>query len=358
MKVTAGNLILRNCRVATMAGPPPDFEGVRPAFVAVREGSIVHVGKELAPEHWAPGSIVVDGGDRLLTPGLIDCHTHIVYGGHRANEFRDRIAGASYESIARQGGGILSTVRSTRAADEEHLFESARRRLVTLIADGLTTVEIKSGYGLNLETELKMLRVARRLGESLPLDVRTTLLAAHAIPPEFADRPEEYVDQVCQDMIPACVGQADAVDVFCEAIAFSVDQSRRILESARQHGFATKIHAEQRTLLGGAAMAAGLGALSADHLEYLDEEGVQVLAQSGTIATLLPGAYYFLRETRCPPVDALRRHGVPIAIASDTNPGSSPLGSLQLVLNMACVLFGLTPSEALAGMTRHAAAAL
>lgn len=311
----------------------------------------------------AAGSIDAGRGG-LMTPGLVDCHTHLVFGGNRADEFAQRLEGASYADIARAGGGILSTVRATRAASEDALFEAARPRLQAMLADGLTTVEIKSGYGLTVADELKILRVARRLGRpeegGLPLRVVTTLLGAHALPPEFAGASDAYIELVCDEMIPAAAeeGLADAVDVFCEGIAFSPAQCERVFAAAHRHGLARKAHAEQLSNLGGAALAARFGALSADHLEFLDEAGVQALAAAGTVATLLPGAFHTLRETRLPPLELLRRHGVPIAIATDANPGSSPLFMPTLMLNLACTLFRLTPREALAGMSAHGARAL
>ncbi|QTP59182.1 imidazolonepropionase [Billgrantia antri] len=300
------------------------------------------------------------GQGGVLTPGLVDCHTHLVFGGSRAEEFESRLEGVSYEAIARQGGGILSTVRATRTASEEALFDMARPRLEALVRDGITTVEIKSGYGLSIADELKMLRVARRLGEELPVRVVTTLLGAHALPPEYRDDSDGYIDLVCREMIPAAAeqGLADAVDVFCEKIAFSVAQCERVFEAAEAHGLPIKAHAEQLSNLGGSAMAARHGALSADHIEYLDEAGVAALREAGSVAVLLPGAFHTLRETRLPPIAALREAGVPMAIATDANPGSSPLFMPTLMLNFACTLFRLTPREALAGMTANGARAL
>ena len=296
----------------------------------------------------------------LVTPGLIDCHTHLVFAGDRTREFAARQQGATYEDIARAGGGILSTVRATREADEETLVAAAVARARALMAEGVTTIEIKSGYGLDLDNELKLLRVARRVGQSLPVTVHTTLLAAHAVPPEFAGRTDDYVDLVAGRILPAAAaaGLADSVDAFCESIAFSPAQLRRVFDAARRNGLPVRLHAEQLSNSHGAALAAAYSALSADHLEHLDETGAAALAAAGTVAVLLPGAFYFLRETRRPPVEMLRRLGVPIALASDYNPGSSPLLSLRLAMNMGCVLFGLTPQEALAGVTRHAAQAL
>lgn len=304
------------------------------------------------------------GRGGLVTPGLVDCHTHLVFGGSRADEFEKRLEGIGYAEIARAGGGILSTVRATRAASAQALFEAARPRLQALVDDGVTTVEIKSGYALDVAGELKMLRVARRLGQpeegGLPVRVTTTLLGAHALPPEFAGNADGYIDQVCERMIPAAAdeGLADAVDVFCEGIAFSPAQCERVFQAAHRHGLAIKAHAEQLSKLGGAALAARYGARSADHLEYLDEAGVQAMAAAGTVGVLLPGAFLTLHETQLPPVDLLRRHGVPIALATDANPGSSPMFMPTLMLNLACTLFRLTPREALTGMTAHGARAL
>ncbi|MFO1339849.1 MAG: imidazolonepropionase [Burkholderiaceae bacterium] len=295
----------------------------------------------------------------LVTPGLIDAHTHLVYGGQRAREFELRLQGASYEEIARAGGGIRSTVAATRESGDDALYSAALARARALQAEGVTTVEVKSGYGLSLVHEARCLRVARRLGQALPMTVRTTSLAAHALPPEFEDRADDYIDAVCE-WLPHWHGEGlvDAVDAFCERIAFSAAQVERVFLAARQLGLPVKLHAEQLSDSGGAALAARYGALSADHLEYLSDDGIAAMAAAGTVAMLLPGAYYFLRETKLPPIPALRAAGVPIAIATDHNPGSSPTLSLPLMLNMACTLFRLTPEEALAGATRHAAQAL
>ena len=303
---------------------------------------------------------LVDCGGRLLTPGLIDCHTHLVYGGDRADEFEARLEGASYAEIAASGGGILSTVNATRCASEEELFAEALPRVEALLAEGVTALEIKSGYGLDCDNEIKMLRVAARLEHELGLPVQKTFLAAHALPPEYRGRADDYIALVCDEMLPRAhaEGLVDAVDVFIESIAFDLEQGRRVLECARALGIPFKAHAEQLSDLGGARMAASLGALSVDHLEYLDAADVAELAASGSVAVLLPGAYYVLRETRLPPLEALRSHGVPIAIASDANPGSSPLHSLLLILNLACTLFRMTPAEALRGVTLNAARAL
>lgn len=306
------------------------------------------------------GAPTTDLGGRLVTPGLIDCHTHLVYGGHRAVEFEMRLNGASYEEVARAGGGIISTVTDTRAASLDDLVTSALPRLDALIAEGVTTVEIKSGYGLNREVELRMLRAARRLADLRPVTIKTTYLGAHAVPPEYAGDPDRYIDDVCIPTLRAAheEGLVDAVDAFCEGIAFQPAQVRRVFEAASALGLPVKIHAEQLSNLGGAAMAAGFGALSADHIEYLDDAGVQAMAHAGTVAVLLPGAFYALRETQAPPLDALRARQVPIAVATDANPGSSPMTSLLLAMNMAATLFRMTPEETLAGVTRNAALAL
>jgi imidazolonepropionase len=301
---------------------------------------------------------IIVGDGKLLTPGLIDCHTHLVYGGNRAGEWESRLKGVSYEDLARQGGGILSTVAATRLASLDELVASASRRLQRLTAEGVTTVEIKSGYGLNLETEMKMLRAARQLSELFPVSIETTLLAAHAIPPEYHGRANEYVDVVCQEVIPACAEMCSAVDVFCESIAFDVPQTLRVFEAAKAQGLNFKVHAEQLSRTGIAAVAAEMGALSADHLEFLSEADCRTLGLHTTVATLLPGAFYCLNEMQKPPVPSLRRHGVPIAVATDSNPGSSPVTSILLAANMACNLFRLTPAEALAAVTINAARAL
>ena len=352
-----------NLRIATMDTGVPGPYGMlgadqADAALAIKDGRIAWLGlmSEL-PEHQAASHC--DGAGRWLSPGLIDCHTHLVYGGNRAQEFEQRLTGVSYEEIARSGGGILSTVRATREASEEQLYRDAASRLQHFLDEGVTGIEIKSGYGLDLDTELKMLRVARRLGEQFPVSVSTTFLGAHTLPPEFSGGDDyiaflvaQVLPQVCQESL------ADAADIFCEGIGFNLNQTETLLQSAREHDLPIKIHAEQLSNMGGAALAAGLGALSADHLEYLDQAGVAALRDAGTVAVLLPGAFYFLRETRLPPMDKLRAAGVPMAIASDCNPGSSPAQSLLLMLNMACTLFRLSPEEALAGVTRNAAQAL
>lgn len=352
-----------DAKVATMrAGADAPYGLVENGAVAAKDGSIAWVGAKAdlpgAPEALARKVVSLRGA--LMTPGLIDCHTHLVFAGDRAGEFEARLLGKSYEEIARGGGGIISTVRATRAASEDDLVEAALPRLDALMAEGVTTVEIKSGYGLTVDDELKMLRAARRLGERRPVTVKTTLLAAHAVPPEFKDRPDDYVSYVCGEIMPAAhaEGLADAVDGFCEGIGFSRAQMKRVFETASDLGLRVKLHAEQLSDLGGARLAASCGALSADHLEYLDENDAAALAEAETVAVLLPGAFYYLRETKLPPVAALRKAGVPLALATDCNPGTSPMVSLLLAMNMGCVCFRLTPEEALAGATRNAAKAL
>ncbi|MFI5030923.1 MAG: imidazolonepropionase [Reyranellales bacterium] len=350
--------VWRGARLATMAAPP-GLGIIEKGVVASTDGRIVYAGPEAdAPAFEAAETIDCEG--RWITPGLVDCHTHIVHGGNRAHEFELRLAGATYDEISRAGGGIVSTMRATRSESEDQLHASARRRVETLMRDGVTTLEIKSGYGLDLDSEMKSLRVARRLGETLPLSVVTTFLGAHALPPEAKGDKDAYIADVCDRQMPAVAkaGLADAVDAFCESIAFSPEQVTRVFETARKFGLPVKLHAEQLTTLGGAALAAKFGALSADHLEHADEAGIRALAQSGTVAVLLPGAFYFLRETQKPPVDLLRQHGVSIAISSDSNPGTSPLTSLLLTMNMAATFFRLTVDECLLGVTRHAAKAL
>lgn len=349
-----------NARIATMRGGR--YAIAAPGAIAASGGTIAWVGESasLPAEPHALARAVRDVGGRWITPGLIDCHTHLVYAGNRAREFELRLQGASYEDIARAGGGIVATVAATRAATEEALESQSMRRLRRLLEEGVTTVEIKSGYGLRTDAEIKQLRVARRLGATAPVTVRTTFLGAHAVPPEYQGRADAYVAHVCDEMLPAVAESAgaDAVDAFCERIAFSPDQTARVFERAAALGLRVKLHADQLTDLGGAALAARFGALSADHLEYASEAGVRALAEAGTVAVLLPGAFYFLRETRVPPVQRLRDHGVPIAVSTDCNPGSAPMTSILLALNMACTLFRLTPEEALAGVTCQAARAL
>ena len=353
------NLTAATMTAATMTGDAP-YGLIEDAAIAVADRRIAWVGKrtDLPPELSALDA--VDMGGRLVTPGLIDCHTHLVHGGNRAAEFEMRLNGASYEEVARAGGGIVSTVRATREASEDSLLREALRRADALIAEGVTTLEIKSGYGLDIETELRMLRAARAVMANRPVRVKTSFLGAHAVPAEYKDRDDAYIDEVCIPALRAAhaEGLVDAVDGFCEGIAFSPDQIARVFDVAQDLGLPVKLHAEQLSNLGGAAMAAGYGALSADHIEYLDEAGVAAMAKAGTVAVLLPGAFYTLHETRMPPVQALRDGGVPIALATDANPGSSPLTSLLLTMNMGCTLFRLTPEEALRGVTANAARAL
>jgi len=345
---------------ATMQADGAPYGLIEDAMIAIADGQIAWIGpREDAPEQVRALPIQKQEG-RLVTPGLIDCHTHIVHGGDRAREFEMRLEGASYEEIARAGGGIVSTVRATRAADEDALVDTALPRLDSLIAEGVTTIEVKSGYGLDIATELAMLRAARRLGTKRDIAVVTSFLGAHAVPAEYKDDPDGYIDRVCIPALERAAEEdlADAVDGFCEGIALSPAQIARVFERAIDLAIPVKLHAEQLSNLGGAAMAASYGALSADHLEYLDEAGVAAMAEAGTVAVILPGAFYTLRETQKPPIDALRKAGVPMAVATDCNPGSSPVTSLLLTMNMACTLFRLTPEEALAGATRNAARAL
>lgn len=339
-----------HARLATMAGPV-----IRDGALAVTTGRISWVGERCDWE--GDVRVVHDARGAWILPGFVDCHTHLVYAGSRAHEFELRLQGASYEEIARAGGGILSTVRATRAASETELLSLAQRRLRAWLAEGAAVIEVKSGYGLDRDTELKMLRAARRLEG---LTVKTTFLGAHALPEEYKGRADAYIDFVCDEVLPAAAADklVDAVDAFCERIAFSRHQTARVFETAKRLGLRVKLHADQLSDLGGAALAAKHGALSADHLEYTSEAGIEALARAGSVAVLLPGAFYFLRETRLPPISALRSHHVPIALATDHNPGSSPLSSPLLAMNLACTLFRLTPEEALAGFTVHAARAL
>ncbi len=349
------SLLLSNMTLATMTGG----YGLTPdGAVVIEDDIIVWVG----PRGQVPGPYdtlpPTDMGGRLVTPGLIDCHTHIVFGGDRAAEFEMRLNGASYQEVARAGGGILSTVTATRAADEEELLAQALVRADQIIAGGATTIEVKSGYGLTVDDEVKMLRVARRIGEMRDVTVLTTHLAAHAVPPDYKGRADAYIDEVAIPSLQAAKGLVDAVDAFCEGIAFSPTQVERLFQAAQALGLPVKLHAEQLSDLKGAMLAARFGALSADHLEYLAKDGVDAMAQAGTVAVILPGAFYTLRETQPPPIAALRAAGVPMALATDCNPGSSPITSLTLVMNMACTLFRMTPQEALQGVTTHAARAL
>ncbi|BAW26083.1 MULTISPECIES: imidazolonepropionase [Pseudomonas] len=347
----------QHCHVATMA--EGRYSAIEDAAIVTSAGLIEWIGPraELAA---VDADRTVDLGGAWVTPGLIDCHTHAVFGGNRSGEFEQRLQGVSYAEIAAQGGGIASTVRATRAASEDELFASARQRVQALMRDGVTTLEVKSGYGLDLANERKMLRVARRLADELPLAVRATCLAAHALPPEYAGRADDYIAHICDEMLPALAaeGLVDAVDAFCEHLAFSPAQVERLFIKARELGLPVKLHAEQLSSLHGSSLAARYQALSADHLEFMTEEDAIAMAAAGTVAVLLPGAFYFLRETQLPPMDALRRHGVKIALASDLNPGTSPGLSLRLMLNMGCTCFRMTPEEALAGVTVHAATAL
>ena len=353
------NALFTNCRVATMTGHAP-YGLIDVAAIAVTPDGILWVG----PATDIPAATAAfprhDFGGRLVTPALIDCHTHIIHGGNRANEFEMRLNGASYEDVAKAGGGIVSTVRATRAASEDDLVAAALPRVDALIAEGVSVIEVKSGYGLDMDTELRMLRAASRLPQLRPIEVQTTFLGAHAVPTEYEGRADAYIDDVCIPTLKTAheQGLVDAVDGFSEGIAFSPDQIARVFEVAKSLDLPVKLHAEQLSNLGGAAMAARYGALSADHLEYLDEAGVKAMAGAGSVAVILPGAFYTLRETQAPPIDLFRKHQVPMAVATDLNPGSSPMNSILLAMNMACTLFRMTPEEALAGVTVNAARAL
>jgi len=362
----AGKRIWRNARLATLAEGSPGLGIVEKGAIASQDGRIVFAGAETEmPGSFKSGAEIIDCEGRWITPGLVDCHTHLVYAGNRANEFEMRLAGATYEEVARAGGGIVSSVKSLRAASQEQLVTESRARLATLMAEGVTTVEIKSGYGLDTENETKSLRAARALGNRenaspLPVTVRTTCLAAHALPPEASGDKDAYISTVCDEILPsvAKAGLADAVDGFCEGIAFSPEQIARVFDKAKNLGLPVKLHADQLSNLHGAALAATYGALSADHLEYTDEDGAAAMAKAGTVAVLLPGAFYFIRETKKPPLDLFRKHQTRIALATDSNPGSSPLTSLLLTMNMAATLFGMTVDECIAGVTREGARAL
>jgi imidazolonepropionase len=362
MSYQIGSSLWTNANLATMNSLGQPYGIIQNGAIGVIDGKISWLGA-MTDLPGIPADLsenVIDCAGALLTPGLIDCHTHLIFGGNRIREFEKRLNGITYEEIAREGGGIHATVAATRAASEEELFESATSRLQKLIDEGVTTIEIKSGYGLDVKTEMKMLRVARRLGKEHSIKVQTTFLGAHTLPAEYSGNSEGYIDLVCKKMLPAIAenGLADAVDIFCEGIAFNIDETRRVFIAATELGLPIKIHAEQLSNLGGTKLACEFGALSADHLEYLDEDGVKSMVESGTVAVLLPGAYYFLRETKLPPIENLRIQNVPIAIATDLNPGSSPAASLLMMLNMATTLFRLTPEEALAGITSNAASAL
>ena len=352
-------MILTNATIATLADNA-SFGVIEDGAIVLEGARIAWVGKAsgIPPEH--ARQVETDLGGRLVTPGLIDCHTHVVFGGNRAAEFELRLNGASYEEVAKAGGGIVSTVKATRAASEEALLADALRRVDTLIGEGVTLIEVKSGYGLDIETELKMLRVARAIGDARPIEVRTSFLGAHATPADYKGRDDAYIDEVAIPALRAAhgAGLVDAVDGFCEGIAFSPKQIERVFKVSHELGLPVKLHAEQLSNIGGTALAAKYGALSADHVEYATEEDAKALAASGTVATILPGAFYTIRETQAPPIQAFRDHGVPMALATDCNPGSSPLTSLLLTMNMGCTLFRMTPLEAMLGVTAHAARAL
>lgn len=360
MKYAVVNTLFTNLAAATMAHDAAPYGMIKDAAIAVNDGHVCWVGsKDDVPAEYQAFQNV-DLGGRLVTPGLIDCHTHIVHGGDRAVEFEMRLNGASYEEVARAGGGIVSTVKATREASEEDLLADALRRVDVMIDEGVTCVEVKSGYGLDVESELRMLRVARAISKHRDVLVKTTFLGAHATPAEYAGRDDAYLDDICIPALRAAhaEGLVDVVDGFCEGIAFGLDQISRVFDVARELGLPVKLHAEQLSNLGGAKLAASYGALSADHIEYLDEEGVKAMAEAGTVAVILPGAFYTLRETQAPPVDLLRKYKVPMAIATDLNPGTSPLNSMLLTLNMGCTLFRMTPEEVLEGATKNAARAL
>ncbi|HGF7149274.1 TPA: imidazolonepropionase [Vibrio cholerae] len=351
------NCVLTEARLVTMQPGVQGYQVTEPQTLVIEQGRIQYIGQHIDhPSDAHPISCV----GKLVTPGLIDCHTHLVYAGSRANEFELRLQGVPYQTIAARGGGILSTVNATRKASEEALIELALPRLDGLLRSGVTSVEVKSGYGLTLKDELKMLRAAKALEQHRRVKITTTLLAAHALPPEFQGRSDDYIAHICQEIIPRVAEEqlATSVDVFCESIGFSVAQTERVFHAAQAHGLQIKGHTEQLSNLGGSALTARMGGLSVDHIEYLDEAGVKALAQSSTVATLLPGAFYFLRETQKPPIEWLRQYRVPMAISTDLNPGTSPFADLSLMMNMGCTLFGLTPEETLRGVTCHAAQAL
>src|SRR5882757_6629321 len=358
--MTLVDRIWHRCRLATLSPARQGLGLIDDGVIAASGGRIVYAGAASDAPSALDARERIDCGGRWISPGLIDCHTHLVYGGNRAHEFEQRLAGASYEEIARAGGGIVSTVKATRAADTDALVTAALPRLDALIAEGVTTIEIKSGYGLELDTERRQLQAARRLAGERPISVRTTFLGAHTVPAEMAGNKAGYIDKVCNEMLPAIAAEklADMVDAFCEGIAFSVEQTAQVFEKAKALGLPLRLHADQLSNLHGAALAAGFGALSADHLEYADEDGVAAMAKAGTIAVVLPGAFYFIREHQTPPIEAMRRHGVPIALATDSNPGTSPLTSLLLTMNMGATLFRLTVDECIAAVTREAARAL
>ncbi|KHD24648.1 imidazolonepropionase [Vibrio caribbeanicus] len=350
------DLVLTNARLVSMVPGEHGYEISEPTNIAIQQGTISQIGDNVETAK----SESYDCKGQLVTPGFIDSHTHLIYAGNRANEFEMRLKGVPYQEIAKQGGGILSTVRATREASQETLIELALPRLDGLLRSGVTSVEVKSGYGLTLHDEIKMLRAAKALQDHRKVRVTTTLLAAHALPPEFAGKPDDYIDFVCREIIPLVAEEqlATSVDVFCESIGFDLAQTERVFVTAKEHGLRVKGHTEQLSNLGGSALTAQYEGLSADHIEYLDQAGVEALAQSGTVATLLPGAFYFLKETKRPPIELLRKYKVPMAIATDLNPGTSPFADLTMMMNMGCTLFGLTPEETLRGVTCHAAKAL
>ena len=358
------NLILKNARITSMMPSSLGYTPSEPQDVLVIDGKIAQIASSdaniFAVQASIPSHQIIDCSGKLVTPGFIDSHTHLIYAGNRANEFEMRLNGAAYTDIAAQGGGILSTVRATRTASEDELIELALPRLDGLLSSGVTTVEVKSGYGLTLEDELKMLRAAKALENHRRVRITTTLLAAHAVPPEFKDDADQYIDLICNTIIPQVAAEnlADSVDVFCESIGFTLAQTERVFQASIKHGLSIKGHTEQLSNMGGSALAANYGATSVDHIEYLDLAGVKALSENNTVASLLPGAFYFLKETQLPPIELLREHKVPIALATDLNPGTSPFADLTLMMNMGCTLFGLTPEEALRGVTCHAAQAI
>src|SRR6516165_6893198 len=358
--MTLVDRIWHRCRLATLSWSRQGLGIVEDGLIAARDGRIVYAGCAADAPTGLEAKERIDCGERWITPGLIDCHTHLVYGGNRSGEFEQRLGGATYEEIARAGGGIISTVQATRRASVAELIAATRPRLDALVAEGVTTIEIKSGYGLSLDAERRQLRAARQLGEDSAVTVRTTFLGAHAIPPEMKGRSSDYIGLVCDQMLPAIAaeGLADAVDAFCEKIAFSPDETARVFTAARTLGLPIRLHADQLSNLHGAELAAKFGALSADHLEYADHAGIAAMKAAGTVAVVLPGAFYFIREHQLPPIDAMRRHGVPIALATDSNPGTSPLTSILLAMNMGATLFRLAVNECIAAVTREAAQAL
>ena len=356
-------VLLVNANIATMQKGISDEDVILNAALLVENGTIQWMGTMDALSEMTDLPKNIEKRNchhQWLMPGFIDCHTHLVFAGNRSNEFEKRLNGVSYKEIAEQGGGILNTVNATRAASEALLFELGMRRAKAMLRNGVTTIEMKSGYGLDYKTERRVLKVAKRLGKALPINVSTTYLGAHAVPPEYKGKADDYVEKICTEIMPKLAEEnlIDTVDVFCENIGFTLEQTRKVFETAQSLGLAIKGHTEQLSAMGGSELAANMGALSVDHLEYLQESDVKAMAQNGTVATLLPGAFYYLKETKLPPIDLLRQHHVPMAIATDFNPGSSPVASLPLMLNMACTLFGLTVEESLQGVTTHAAKAL